>query len=358
MSLEQPQGMEARGTGEDSRDEHTLDHESPLSPEAGAGFPDASDPLAEADSPGAHTAPGGTVGDASWITREDDEDGEDDTTAPGRSRGLETLVAVHEDGRDRVEALVFSSEQALDETRIAELLAFTPEQVLECMRRLNEDYAAQGRSFQLRRLAGGWQLVSRPRYADDIRRLLKVSIRQRLSRAALETLAVIAYKQPLTKAEIESIRGVAADGVLKTLLDRHLVTIAGRSKGVGKPLLYATTREFLEYFGLEDLDGLPRLKEIKELMQGRDPGEEGLPTLPLGELLPPVSGSPDEEGEEPDWPAPDTNPGSADGFDGEPDPGDLPDEAMPGKHDPPSAGDHPDTDDPDARWPDTPWGLP
>ena len=220
---------------------------------------------------------------------------ENESDARAGGHGLESLVSQHQDGRDRVEALIFSSEEALDEERLAQLLSFSSEQVLDCLRQLNEDYAAQGRAFQLKRLAGGWQLVSRSRYADDIRRLLKVSIRQRLSRAALETLAVIAYKQPLTKAEIESIRGVAADGVLKTLLDRHLVTISGRSKGVGKPLLYATTREFLEYFGLEDLDGMPKLKEIKELMQGRDSGEEGLPLLPLAEVLPGLSEDADAE---------------------------------------------------------------
>ncbi|MCA9782963.1 MAG: SMC-Scp complex subunit ScpB [Candidatus Cloacimonetes bacterium] len=220
---------------------------------------------------------------------------ENESDAHAGGHGLESLVSQHQDGRDRVEALIFSSEEALDEERLAQLLSFSSEQVLDCLRQLNEDYAAQGRAFQLKRLAGGWQLVSRSRYADDIRRLLKVSIRQRLSRAALETLAVIAYKQPLTKAEIESIRGVAADGVLKTLLDRHLVTISGRSKGVGKPLLYATTREFLEYFGLEDLDGMPKLKEIKELMQGRDSGEEGLPLLPLAEVLPGLSEDSDAE---------------------------------------------------------------
>lgn len=292
---------------------------------------------------------GADAADESGEEPEGDEGDGDEPESP-RERALDSLVALHEDGRDRVEALIFSSEEALDEARIAELLAFPVEQVLECMHHLNDDYAAQGRSFQLRRLAGGWQLVSRPRYADDIRRLLKVSIRQRLSRAALETLAVIAYKQPLTKAEIESIRGVAADGVLKTLLDRHLVTISGRSKGVGKPLLYATTRDFLEYFGLEDLDGMPKLKEIKELMQGRDPGEEGLPIMPLGELLP----GPSTAGESSDEPL---EPGDNDGF--EPEESGLADggyDEDEGENEPAAWGDDEDTDDDERR--DASWDTP
>ncbi len=201
-------------------------------------------------------------------------------------RALQHLVAEHEDGRDRVEALIFAAEEALDEEKLAELLGFGVDEVLACIHRLNEDYTDSRRSFRLKRLAGGWQLVSRSRYGEDIRRLLKVQVRHRLSRAALETLAVIAYKQPITKSEVESLRGVASDGVLKTLLDRRLVVIRGRSKAVGKPLLYGTTREFLEYFGLEDLKEMPRLKEIKELMAGRDSGEENLPAIPVNELLP------------------------------------------------------------------------
>ena len=331
-----------------------LDHEGlpgdVSGPESGAPLPaeESDGNVTDAFEDASHDG-GADATDESGEDPEGDE-GEGDEPESPRERALDSLVALHEDGRDRVEALIFSSEEALDETRIAELLAFPVEQVLECMHHLNDDYAAQGRSFQLRRLAGGWQLVSRPRYADDIRRLLKVSIRQRLSRAALETLAVIAYKQPLTKAEIESIRGVAADGVLKTLLDRHLVTISGRSKGVGKPLLYATTRDFLEYFGLEDLDGMPKLKEIKELMQGRDPGEEGLPMMPLGELLP----GPSTAGEPSDEPL---EPGDNDGFEPEESglDGDGYDEDE-GESEPAAWGDDEDTDDDEHR--DASWDTP
>ena len=194
--------------------------------------------------------------------------------------------AMHEDGRDLVEALLFGSEEVLSVEGLAAVLGCFPEDVREAIEALNRDYEEQGRAFTLRELAGGVQLVSRRRYGELLRKLLKTRVKQRLSRAALETLAVVAYKQPLTKTEIEAIRGVKADGVIRTLLDRKLVEIGGRSDAVGRPLLYRTTREFLEYFGLRALDDLPRLKEIKDLLKGRDHGDEDLPPELLGERNP------------------------------------------------------------------------
>ena len=203
-------------------------------------------------------------------------------------------ASMHEDGRDLVEALLFGSEEALSVDGIASVLGCYPADVSAAIEQLNSDYEEQGRAFTLRELAGGVQLVSRRRYGELLRKLLKTRIKQRLSRAALETLAVIAYKQPLTKSEIEAIRGVKADGVIRTLLDRKLVEIGGRSEAVGRPLLYRTTRDFLEYFGLRDLDELPRLKEIKELLKGRDRGDEDLPPEMLGERNPEQENDPKE----------------------------------------------------------------
>lgn len=202
---------------------------------------------------------------------------------------LEELLAdtLHEDNRDLVEALIFASDTPLPSAQLAELLEWEAEAVEDAIQSLNADYGEQGRSFRLERLAGGWQLVSRRRYAPLLSRLLKARVRPRLSRAALETLAVAAYKQPVTKGEIEAIRGVKADGVLRTLLDRGLLTISGRSDAVGRPLLYRTTRGFLEAFALADLDELPRMKEVQELLKGRDDShEEDLPPEPLRERRP------------------------------------------------------------------------
>ena len=119
----------------------------------------------------------------------------------------------------------------------------------------------------IKQIAGGYQLVSRPEYEHFIRRMLNKSGRLALSSAALDTLAIIAYKQPIGRYEVEAIRGVDSSGVIKTLLNRNLLKIKGRDTGPGRPLLYQTTKKFLEHFGLNRLSDMPKLKEIAELME-------------------------------------------------------------------------------------------
>lgn len=128
---------------------------------------------------------------------------------------------------------------------------------------LNEAYEATGRSFRIEALAGGWRVMTLPRFAPAIAAFHKAREAAGLSRAALETLAIVAYKQPITRAELESIRGVACGEVLRTLIDKRLVTIAGRAEELGRPLLYGTTRQFLDAFGLATLKDLPTLVELK-----------------------------------------------------------------------------------------------
>jgi segregation and condensation protein B len=193
------------------------------------------------------------------------------------------------DGRDVLEVLVFASDEVLETARLARLLERSEEELQDLIAALNQDYAAQGRSFRLVHLAGGWQLAACPRYAPILRRLLKERVRPRLSRAALETLAVVAFRQPVTKGDIEAVRGVKSDAVLRTLLERSLVMISGRSEGVGRPLLYRTTREFLETFALGSLQDLPRLREVQDWLKGaRDRGPEDLPPDPLAPRQPPL----------------------------------------------------------------------
>jgi hypothetical protein len=132
-------------------------------------------------------------------------------------------------------------------------------------------------------MAGGHLLVTRPEHAEWVGRLLRGRKRVRLSRAALETMAIIAYKQPVTKVEIEAIRGVDSGAVLTTLLERNLITIRGRSKVVGRPLLYGTTAEFLDYFGLKDLTELPRPEELRALVAAREPEQLDMIELGAGE---------------------------------------------------------------------------
>ena len=170
-----------------------------------------------------------------------------------------------------IEALLFSSDQPLTLTLICEALESGPEEVSEALHRLGTEYAAREAGVELREIAGGWMLVTIPEHAEWVGRMLRGKRRMRLSRAALETMAIIAYKQPVTKSEVEAIRGVDSSGVLATLLERNLVTIRGRSKVVGRPLLYGTTQEFLEYFGLRDLTELPRPEELRALVAAREP---------------------------------------------------------------------------------------
>jgi len=170
-----------------------------------------------------------------------------------------------------IEALLFSSDQPLPLTLICESLELSPDEVLDGLKALGEAYAAREAGIELREIAGGWLMVTTAEQSEWVGRLLRGKKRMRLSRAALETMAIIAYKQPVTKSEVESIRGVDSTGVLATLLERNLVTIRGRSKTMGRPLLYGTTQEFLDYFGLKDLTELPRPEELRALVAAREP---------------------------------------------------------------------------------------
>jgi len=170
-----------------------------------------------------------------------------------------------------IEALLFSSDQPLPLTQLCESLETGPAEVSEALRHLGEEYATRDAGVELREIAGGWMLVTTPEHAEWVGRMLRGKRKMRLSRAALESMAIIAYKQPVTKSEVEAIRGVDSSAVLSTLLERNLVTIRGRSKVVGRPLLYGTTQEFLEYFGLKDLSELPRPEELRALVASREP---------------------------------------------------------------------------------------
>lgn len=161
-----------------------------------------------------------------------------------------------------IEALLFISGEPLtiaDMKTNTELDEADIKQILEDM---IDEYRLKDAGILIMEIAGGYQMVTNPKLAVAIRKFRNTSSSNRLSAPALETLAIIAYNQPLIKAEIEQIRGVGADGVLKTLLDKRLIKIMGRKEVPGKPLLYGTTREFLQYFGLKDLTDLPTLKEL------------------------------------------------------------------------------------------------
>ena len=177
-----------------------------------------------------------------------------------------------------LEALLFMAADPLPVNRIVSLLGPVPKsQVQEALLKLKEDYARAGRGLDLVEIAGGYRIVTKPDFALWIKRLEKVKAPAKLSRSALESLAIIAYKQPIVRAEIEQIRGVETSGVLRTLLERKLVRIVGRKEEPGRPIMYGTTKFFLEHFGLRDLSQLPPLREFKEL------GESEQAMLPMEE---------------------------------------------------------------------------
>ena len=173
---------------------------------------------------------------------------------------------MNEDLKTAVEALLFASERplALSEIRQAFEPALEESEIRGALDALNTEYKAQKRGFRLFEIAGGFQLVSDPRFADTLKKFYQSRIKKKLSQAALETLSVIAYRQPVTRADVEFIRGVNIDGALKSLLEKNLVRITGRRDVPGRPMLYGTTREFLEHFGLKDLEELPPLKNFTE----------------------------------------------------------------------------------------------
>ena len=161
-----------------------------------------------------------------------------------------------------IESVLFAAGAPLSLRRLCEILAGpSTKEVQAAIARLREHYGPGQRGIRLFEVAGGYQLRTARENAEWVRAVFRDKP-ARLGRAALETLAVVAYKQPVTRVEIEAIRGVDADGVLTTLLSRRLIKIAGRKEAVGRPLLYATTPEFLEVFGLKDLNDLPSLKEL------------------------------------------------------------------------------------------------
>ncbi|MDE2058224.1 MAG: SMC-Scp complex subunit ScpB [candidate division NC10 bacterium] len=164
-----------------------------------------------------------------------------------------------------LEALLFMSDAPLSLERIEAVLDGYPKaEVSRLLADLQEQCRQPERGVIVSEVAGGYRLTTKPEVAPWIQRL-RGSKPARLSKAALETLALIAYKQPITKPEIEAVRGVMVDGVLKTLVERDLVRILGRKPEVGRPILYGTSRSFLEYFGFKDLSELPTLKEIEAL---------------------------------------------------------------------------------------------
>jgi len=202
-----------------------------------------------------------------------------------------------------LEAILFSAQKPLTPKELRDLLAAAAEHgdeakpfkktkedaVAAALEQLRSEHEAAGRSFRLACVAGAWQFVTQPEYAPWVIALVGLKARPpRLSQPALETLAIIAYRQPVTRAEIEQVRGVTIDGVMATLQERGLIQQAGRAEVVGHPMTYGTTALFLEYFGLRDLEGLPAADELRRIPVARPEGlltaDPGLATAPPDQL--------------------------------------------------------------------------
>ena len=200
-----------------------------------------------------------------------EEKAEEKTEAPPPEErapeGEDEPVLPPQEVRAIVEALVFASPQPLTPHDIAKVLDNVSREMWQAaIDELKSEYARDGRGLQLVEVAGGYQITTRPEYNDWIRDLVDPQRPTRLSIPALETLAVIAYKQPVTLPEIIELRGVKSAGVIKTLLEKRLVRIAGRKEVVGRPMLYRTTKEFLLHFGLNDLAELPQIEDFAEVL--------------------------------------------------------------------------------------------
>jgi len=165
-----------------------------------------------------------------------------------------------------LEALLFSSGKPVPVESFVEMLETEAAVVERALRAMAERTNGEGRGIRLEAVGGGWRFVTRPEFDGLLRRYFEISERSRLSLAALETLAIIAYRQPITAPEVTDIRGVNSTAVIRTLLERRMIRVAGRKNVVGSPFLYRTTREFLVHFGLNDVRDLPRLEEFGDLI--------------------------------------------------------------------------------------------
>jgi segregation and condensation protein B len=181
-------------------------------------------------------------------------------TEEKQARGIGEIISI-------VEALIFVADEPLSVKTLAEVLDEDRETVQAAVEELAEEYEQRESGLQIREIAGGWQISTRTQFHEEIRKFLKTRPSAKLSLAALETLAVIAYKQPATVPEILEIRGVQSASAIKTLLDKRLIVAKGRKETVGRPMQYGTSKDFLIQFGLKDLSELPSIEDFEDLIQ-------------------------------------------------------------------------------------------
>ena len=183
-----------------------------------------------------------------------------------------------------IEALLFASDSPLSSDKIQAVLKdITTDEIEKVINSLNEKYQMGGHSFAIKKIARGYQMYTLPDFASWIRALFSHNRREKLSQQSLEVLAIVAYKQPIVKSDVDRLRGVNSEGPIFTLLDRKLITIVGRKPSPGRPLLYGTTQEFLTHFGLKDMDDLPRIEELEMLLKKKE--QAGLTEVMLEKIV-------------------------------------------------------------------------
>jgi len=167
--------------------------------------------------------------------------------------------------KQTLEAILFTCDEPLTPAKLKDVCGGEPkpEEIKEALVQLKAEYDQTGRAFSLEEIAGGYQVLTRPQYADILSNLKKAKADRKLSAAALETLAIIAYKQPIKRVDLEAIRGAQSGELIRALMERNLVKIAGRDEVPGSPLMYGTTKDFLDTFGLKSVEDLPRPEEVK-----------------------------------------------------------------------------------------------
>ncbi len=168
--------------------------------------------------------------------------------------------------KDIIEALLFASPEPLTQAKVSAVFPDESVDLRQIVESINSEYETMNKALFVAEVGGGYQILTKPEYQIYVKRLFSKSRKLLLTRPALEALAVVAYRQPVSKLEIESIRGVNCDSVIRSLLEREMITIKGRDSGLGRALLYGTTRQFLEAFGLNSVSDLPKLKELSELV--------------------------------------------------------------------------------------------
>lgn len=199
----------------------------------------------------------------------DEDDTDDEAEDNGRFYDIDDPLEVDGDFEihmeDVIEAVLFASDEPLSATRLVNVLEVgSSKQVRECIESLNKAYEVTGRPFRIEQIAGGYQMMTLSCFNGWLKKLLRVRTETKLSPAALETLAIVAYKQPVMRADIEAIRGVASGEMIRGLMYKGLVKIVGRAEVIGRPMLYGTTKKFLDIFGLNTIKDLPKIEELKK----------------------------------------------------------------------------------------------